>query len=374
MGRAPCCDKDNVKRGPWSPEEDAKLKTFIEKYGTGGNWIALPRKAGLKRCGKSCRLRWLNYLRPNIKHGEFTDDEDKIICSLYSNIGSRWSIIAAQLPGRTDNDIKNYWNTKLKKKLLAMLPSFQKKTTLFPSLTLQSPPPYISDLFLTNNSSPFYNYSTNPNFMNLNSSVNSLQITTINTSLVQDHVNNANLTPTPDPNSQLISLISNINNNDQNCFNLGFQEDHQSMYNNPLEYQYATSDVKEAMLMFGSVGEGHEVSTTGSSSEGGSCLSQISYGNYSKSNYQKQQQCQIKQEDQFFLQGFGDQSQSFIINNYTDQKPKMYSLKNYESLLHSDLQEVKHLIGNTNISSSYLVNNEDEYKTTYDHKEICYHY
>ncbi|KAK4396396.1 Transcription factor [Sesamum angolense] len=118
MGRAPCCDKANVKRGPWSPEEDAQLKEYIEKHGTGGNWIALPRKAGLRRCGKSCRLRWLNYLRPNIKHGEFSDEEDRIICSLFARIGSRWSIIAGQLPGRTDNDIKNYWNTKLKKKIL----------------------------------------------------------------------------------------------------------------------------------------------------------------------------------------------------------------------------------------------------------------
>ncbi|KAK4352238.1 hypothetical protein RND71_027756 [Anisodus tanguticus] len=117
MGRAPCCDKNTVKRGPWSPEEDAKLKSYIEQNGTGGNWIALPKKVGLKRCGKSCRLRWLNYLRPNIKHGGFSEEEDRIICSLYISIGSRWSIIAAQLPERTDNDIKNYWNTKLKKKL-----------------------------------------------------------------------------------------------------------------------------------------------------------------------------------------------------------------------------------------------------------------
>ncbi|KAK2410396.1 transcription factor RAX3 [Trifolium repens] len=119
MGRAPCCDKANVKRGPWSPEEDSKLKSYIQQHGTGGNWIALPNKIGLKRCGKSCRLRWLNYLRPNLKHGSFSEEEDNIICSLYINIGSRWSVIAAQLPGRTDNDIKNYWNTKLKKKLLA---------------------------------------------------------------------------------------------------------------------------------------------------------------------------------------------------------------------------------------------------------------
>ncbi|KAE9588489.1 hypothetical protein Lal_00002770 [Lupinus albus] len=118
MGRAPCCDKPNVKKGSWSPEEDAKLKYYIQKHGTGTNWITLPQKIGLKRCGKSCRLRWLNYLRPNLKHGGFSEEEDSIICSLYISIGSRWSVIAAQLPGRTDNDIKNYWNTRLKKKLL----------------------------------------------------------------------------------------------------------------------------------------------------------------------------------------------------------------------------------------------------------------
>ncbi|KAL4339507.1 hypothetical protein GQ457_08G002320 [Hibiscus cannabinus] len=131
MGRAPCCDKANVKKGPWSPEEDAKLKSYMEKHGTRSNWIALPQKIGLKRCGKSCRLRWLNYLRPNIKHGGFSEEEDNIICNLYLSIGSRWSIIAAQLPGRTDNDIKNYWNTKLKKKLLGSFSNFHNNPALW---------------------------------------------------------------------------------------------------------------------------------------------------------------------------------------------------------------------------------------------------
>ncbi|XP_059639112.1 transcription factor MYB36-like [Cornus florida] len=119
MGRAPCCDKTKVKKGAWSPEEDATLKNYLHKHGTGGNWITLPAKARLNRCGKSCRLRWLNYLRPDIKHGDFTEEENNIICDLYNKLGSRWSVIASQLPGRTDNDVKNHWNTKLKKKLLA---------------------------------------------------------------------------------------------------------------------------------------------------------------------------------------------------------------------------------------------------------------
>ncbi|WJX50175.1 hypothetical protein P8452_36517 [Trifolium repens] len=157
MGRAPCCDKTSVKRGPWSPEEDSKLKDYIDKHGTGGNWISLPHKAGLKRCGKSCRLRWLNYLRPNIKHGDFSDEEDRIICSLYVNIGSRWSIIAAQLPGRTDNDIKNYWNTKLKKKLMALQfpPSHQRKPQ-FPPFPSTHP---FSDYFITTHT-PYTDFQT----------------------------------------------------------------------------------------------------------------------------------------------------------------------------------------------------------------------
>ncbi|XP_072999527.1 transcription factor RAX3-like [Typha latifolia] len=144
MGRAPCCDKANVKRGPWSPEEDETLRNYVEKHGSGGNWIALPHKSGLKRCGKSCRLRWLNYLRPDIKHGGFTEEEDSIICTLYNKIGSKWSVIASQLPGRTDNDVKNYWNTKLKKRMIASENSLSTTTTASSSIQLvrnSSPPP-----------------------------------------------------------------------------------------------------------------------------------------------------------------------------------------------------------------------------------------
>ncbi|KAK1357439.1 transcription factor RAX2-like [Heracleum sosnowskyi] len=156
MGRTPCCDKANVKKGPWSPEEDAKLKDFIEKYGTGGNWIALPQKAGLRRCGKSCRLRWLNYLRPNIKHGDFSEEEDRIICRLYDQIRTKWSVIAAHLPGRTDNDIKNYWNTKLKKKYMAALTNNNININM--NMDILNPP---SQFFQT---PQFHNQCYQPNF------------------------------------------------------------------------------------------------------------------------------------------------------------------------------------------------------------------
>ncbi|XP_050222559.1 transcription factor MYB102-like [Mercurialis annua] len=117
MGRAPCCDKNGLKKGPWTPEEDQKLIDFIQKNGY-GNWRTLPKNAGLQRCGKSCRLRWTNYLRPDIKRGRFSFEEEETIIQLHSVLGNKWSAIAARLPGRTDNEIKNYWNTHIRKKLL----------------------------------------------------------------------------------------------------------------------------------------------------------------------------------------------------------------------------------------------------------------
>ncbi|KAJ1702149.1 hypothetical protein LUZ63_001928 [Rhynchospora breviuscula] len=119
MGRAPCCEKQGLKKGPWTPEEDKILVDYIQTHGH-GSWRSLPKLAGLSRCGKSCRLRWTNYLRPDIKRGPFTDEEQKSIIQLHGIVGNKWSTIAAQLPGRTDNEIKNFWNTHLKKRLRRM--------------------------------------------------------------------------------------------------------------------------------------------------------------------------------------------------------------------------------------------------------------
>ncbi|KAI4349395.1 hypothetical protein L6164_009987 [Bauhinia variegata] len=116
MGRAPCCEKMGLKKGPWTLEEDHILINYINTNGH-GNWRALPKQAGLLRCGKSCRLRWTNYLRPDIKRGNFTREEEDTIIKLHEMLGNRWSAIAAMLPGRTDNEIKNVWHTHLKKRL-----------------------------------------------------------------------------------------------------------------------------------------------------------------------------------------------------------------------------------------------------------------
>uniref|UniRef100_A0A0D9XPP7 Uncharacterized protein n=1 Tax=Leersia perrieri TaxID=77586 RepID=A0A0D9XPP7_9ORYZ len=117
MGRSPCCEKAHTNKGAWTKEEDQRLIAYIKANGE-GCWRSLPKAAGLLRCGKSCRLRWINYLRPDLKRGNFTEEEDELIIKLHELLGNKWSLIAGRLPGRTDNEIKNYWNTHIKRKLL----------------------------------------------------------------------------------------------------------------------------------------------------------------------------------------------------------------------------------------------------------------
>ncbi|CAI0396563.1 unnamed protein product [Linum tenue] len=136
MGRSPCCEKAHTNKGAWTKEEDQRLIDYIRTHGE-GCWRSLPKSAvlasclnffspsgfrfsaGLLRCGKSCRLRWINYLRPDLKRGNFSEEEDELIIKLHSLLGNKWSLIAGRLPGRTDNEIKNYWNTHIKRKLMS---------------------------------------------------------------------------------------------------------------------------------------------------------------------------------------------------------------------------------------------------------------
>ncbi|KAI3818289.1 hypothetical protein L1987_12093 [Smallanthus sonchifolius] len=111
------CNEGNfneIRRGPWTLEEDNLLIHYITCHGE-GRWNSLAKSSGLKRTGKSCRLRWLNYLKPDIKRGNLTPQEQLLILELHSNLGNRWSKIACHLPGRTDNEIKNYWRTRVQK-------------------------------------------------------------------------------------------------------------------------------------------------------------------------------------------------------------------------------------------------------------------
>ncbi|KAF3791545.1 Transcription repressor [Nymphaea thermarum] len=155
--RRPCCEKQDTNKGAWTKQEDQKLIDYIREHGE-GCWRSLPQAAendylvfekvilgmhvprtwlcgsafpkllmrsplcalGLLRCGKSCRLRWINYLRPDLKRGNFAEDEEDLIIKLHALLGNRWSLIAGRLPGRTDNEIKNYWNSHLRKKLISM--------------------------------------------------------------------------------------------------------------------------------------------------------------------------------------------------------------------------------------------------------------
>ena len=90
--KTPCCIKVGLKRGPWTPEEDEVLANYIKKEGE-GRWRTLPKRAGLLRCGKSCRLRWMNYLRPSVKRGQIAPDEEDLILRLHRLLGNRLGFV-----------------------------------------------------------------------------------------------------------------------------------------------------------------------------------------------------------------------------------------------------------------------------------------
>ncbi|KAL8531044.1 hypothetical protein ACS0TY_007889 [Phlomoides rotata] len=121
-----------MKKGPWTASEDSILVDYVLKHGE-GNWNAVQKHTGLARCGKSCRLRWANHLRPDLKKGAFSTEEENRIIELHAKLGNKWARMAAELPGRTDNEIKNYWNTRIKRRQRAGLPIYPPGICLEPS-------------------------------------------------------------------------------------------------------------------------------------------------------------------------------------------------------------------------------------------------
>nr|XP_025703597.1 transcription factor MYB111-like [Arachis hypogaea] len=134
MGRAPCCEKVGLKRGRWTAEEDRILTQYIEEHGE-GSWRSLPKNAGLLRCAKSCRLRWINYLRSDVKRGNITPQEEEIIVKLHAVLGNRWLVIARHLPRRTYNEIKNYWNSRwIRRKIYCFMKSLNDYSSFPPTI------------------------------------------------------------------------------------------------------------------------------------------------------------------------------------------------------------------------------------------------
>ncbi|KAJ3692373.1 hypothetical protein LUZ60_012723 [Juncus effusus] len=149
-------EEDEIRRGPWTLEEDKLLIQYISCNGE-GHWNLLARKSGLKRTGKSCRLRWLNYLKPDVKRGNLSPDEQFLIHELHSRWGNRWSRIAQFLPGRTDNEIKNYWRTRVQKheRLLNPIDVFNIGSSSYPWNWCMDPHPNTVSSMDTNESTYF---------------------------------------------------------------------------------------------------------------------------------------------------------------------------------------------------------------------------
>ncbi|CAI8610814.1 unnamed protein product [Vicia faba] len=226
-------DEMDLRRGPWTVDEDLTLMNYIATHGE-GRWNTLANLAGLKRSGKSCRLRWLNYLRPDVRRGNITLEEQLLILELHARWGNRWSKIAQFLPGRTDNEIKNYWRTrvqKLAKQLKCDVNSKQFKDTMrylwMPRLVerIQAASAATSTTTKTTVNNTTSNYINNNNGLKV--TMGSTPTITMNNEFVssQPHITqsytleNSNTTTSSDSfENHKVSTISDLGDNNYNYY------------------------------------------------------------------------------------------------------------------------------------------------------------
>ncbi|CAL5388982.1 unnamed protein product [Camellia sinensis] len=151
--------EEEIRKGPWTEQEDVQLVFYVNLFGD-RRWDSIAKVSGLKvagglkRTGKSCRLRWVNYLHPGLKRSKMTPLEERLVLELQSKWGNRWSRIAHKLPGRTDNEIKNYWRTHMRKK------AQERKRAMSPpsnsSSSISNNPPVDSMPFVETKERSFY--------------------------------------------------------------------------------------------------------------------------------------------------------------------------------------------------------------------------
>lgn len=108
---------EKLKKGPWTAFEDEMLREYVMKHGE-GNWNSVQKNSGLARCGKSCRLRWANHLRPNLKKGAFSKEEEEIIVHLHAKLGNKWARMAAQV---TSSTLSSLSPTRVRARIMSLL-------------------------------------------------------------------------------------------------------------------------------------------------------------------------------------------------------------------------------------------------------------